>query len=179
MRQPPLTYKLAFIGEPGAGKTTCIDALSDFPVVSTDVECTDELAQIKKTTTVALDYGEMNLGEQGRLLLYGLPGQSRFDFMMDVVKENLVGIVLLVDAQSRAPISGLTATLDAHRDTLFEYPFVAVINKAQDDANDLKQQTTAALRRYGMVAPVLNMDVRRRDELARIFDLLFLCAEHA
>lgn len=173
------TYKLAFIGEPGAGKTTCIDALSDFPVVSTDVVCTDELAQIKTTTTVAMDYGEMDLGEQGRLLLYGLPGQTRFDFMMDVVRENLAGIVLLVDAQSRAPILGLTATLEAHAAALREHPVVVAINKTPTDERVLRRQVHSILRKYALVAPVMSVDARRRDDLARIFELLFLCAEHA
>lgn len=179
MKHSPSTFKLVFIGEPGAGKTTCISALSDFPVVSTEVECTDALTQIKKTTTVALDYGEMDLGDQGRLLLYGLPGQTRFNFMMNVVKENLVGIVLLVDAQSRSPIEGLTATLQAHQEALSENPFVVVVNKSQDDPYALRQQATMVLRRHRMVAPTLSMDVRHRNELAGIFDLLFLCAEHA
>jgi signal recognition particle receptor subunit beta len=172
------SWKLAFIGEPGAGKTTCIGALSDFPVVSTDVECTDELARIKKTTTVAMDYGEMDLDDQGRLLLYGLPGQVRFNFMMDVVRENLIGIVLLVDGQSRAPVLGLTDTLEAHSAALRSHPVVVAINKTSSDDSVLRRQVQAVLRKYELIAPVLNVDARRRDELARIFDLLFLCGEH-
>ena len=173
------TWKLAFIGEPGAGKSTCINAVSDFPAVSTDVECTDDLAKLKKTTTVALDYGEMNLGEQGRLLLYGLPGQSRFSFMMDAIQDGLAGAVVLVDAQSKAPILGLTATLDTYAGMLARYPLVVAINKSHDQAQELRRQATAVLRRYKLVAPVLSVDARRREDLARIFDLVFLCAEHA
>ncbi len=105
------TWKLLFIGEPGAGKTTCIAAVSDIEPVSTDVGCTDELAQIKETTTVALDYGELDLGADGRLLLYGLPGQSRFRFMFDVVREDLLGVAVLVDAARADPLRGLRETL--------------------------------------------------------------------
>ena len=173
------TFKLAFIGEPGAGKTTCINALSDFPAVSTDVACTDELAEIKETTTVAFDYGEMDLGEQGRLLLYGLPGQSRFGFMMDVLRENLAGIVLLVDAQSRAPMLGLTTTVDTHLATLREYPFVVAINKTRGSEDELRRQAVAVLSKHKLVAPVLTVNARQREDLARMFDLIFLCAEHA
>ena len=35
------THKLVFIGEPGAGKTTCIAALSDIKPITTDVGCTE------------------------------------------------------------------------------------------------------------------------------------------
>ena len=175
----PATWKLVFIGEPGAGKSTCINAVSDFPAVSTDVDCTDELAKIKKSTTVALDYGEMNLAEQGRLLLYGLPGQSRFSFMMDTIRDGLAGVVLLVDAQSHAPILGLTATLDTYAGALAHYPLVVAINKSHENAPELRRQAIAVLRRYRLVAPVLSVDARRREDMARIFDLVFLCAEHA
>ena len=91
-------YKLLFVGEPGAGKTTCIGAVSDIPPLVTDVECTDELALLKARTTVAFDYGELDLGDQGKLMLYGLPGQSRFKYMFEVVREGLLGHERRMDA---------------------------------------------------------------------------------
>ena len=87
---PGQTYKLALIGESGAGKTTCIASVSDIPPMSTDVPHTTLRSSDKTTTTVAFDYGEMILDEDHRLLLYGLPGQSEFDFMFNVVQEGLL-----------------------------------------------------------------------------------------
>ena len=83
------TFKIVLLGEPGAGKTTGIGAVSDIPPVVTDVVCTDELAQLKERTTVAMDYGEMALSENERLLLYGLPGQNRVNLSTSIV--NAVG----------------------------------------------------------------------------------------
>lgn len=171
------THKIVFIGEPGAGKTTCIAALSHVPPVSTDVACTDELAERKATTTVALDYGELHLGDQGRLLLYGLPGQSRFRFMFDVVREGLLGAVVLVDASSATAMDGLAETLDTYASELGQLPCVLALNKDARAGEDLRQACLDLLRRHGLVAPAIVVDARRREDIIRMFDLLFMQLE--
>lgn len=171
-------YKLIFIGEPGAGKTTCIAALSDIPPVVTDVASTSDGEVAKASTTVALDYGEMSLGDQGLLLLYGLPGQRRFRFMFDVVREGALGVVVLVDAASARAVAGLSETLATYADDLRSLPFVLCLNKRPDPPQALRQDCVAALRSCGLVAPVLAVDARRRGNLKEVFDLLFLLLEN-
>lgn len=172
------TYKVAFVGEPGAGKTTCIAALSEIAPITTDVECTDELALIKKTTTVALDYGELDLGQPGRLLLYGLPGQSRFRFMFDVVRDGLLGVVILVDATSDHAVAGLAETLETYADEFRHLPCVLALNKHPQPAEELKQQCQDVLREYKLVAPLQIVDARKREDVVRLFELLFLLLEY-
>jgi hypothetical protein len=172
------SHKIVFIGEPGSGKTTCIGALSNIPPVSTDVACTDELSELKETTTVALDYGELDLGGQGKLLLYGLPGQSRFQFMFDVVREGLLGAVVLVDGSAPRALDGLRETLDTYATELRYIPCVLSLNKISEPAPELKRQCLALLRQYEVVAPVLIVDARRREDIVRIFRLLFLQLQH-
>jgi len=172
-------WKLAFVGEPGSGKTTCIGAVSDIAPVCTDVECTDELAQIKATTTVALDYGEIDLGSEGRLLLYGLPGQARFRYMFDVIRENLLGIAVLVDGASADPLRGLSETLGSYLAKLRELPFVICVNKVPGDSKKLLLGCRDVLREFGLIAPILTIDARRRADVVRVFELLFTLLEHA
>ncbi|HRQ63549.1 MAG TPA: ATP/GTP-binding protein [Xanthomonadaceae bacterium] len=172
------THKLVFIGEPGAGKTTCIGALSDIETVRTDVGCTDGLADRKETTTVALDYGELDLGGAGRLLLYGLPGQSRFRFMFDVVRDGLLGVVVLVDAASGDALRGLNETLDTYADELRQLPCVLCLNKHPDPPLELRRACQDAMRAHELVAPLLAVDARRREDCVRIFELLFTLLQH-
>lgn len=172
------THKLVFIGEPGAGKTTCIAALSDIEPVTTDVGCTDELAELKETTTVALDYGELDTGGQGRLLLYGLPGQSRFRFMFDVVREGLLGVVVLVDASAKDALRGLNETLDTYASELRGLPCVLCLNKHPDPPLEFRRDCQDALRAHEVVAPLLAVDARSREDCVRIFELLFTLLQH-
>mgnify|MGYP000211003806 CR=1 FL=1 len=68
--------KIIFSGTVGAGKSTAINALSDIPTVSTEAVASDETARLKRTTTVAMDYGVLNLPGGEKVMLYGTPGQG-------------------------------------------------------------------------------------------------------
>lgn len=172
------SYKIVFMGEPGAGKTTCIAALSQIPPVNTDVYCTDELSAVKEQTTVALDYGELNIEHDLRLLLYGLPGQSRFSYMFDVVRDGLLGIVLLVDGAAGDPLAGLCDTLSTYVGECRKRPCVVAINKAEQASPDLPGRIAEQLRRHALVAPILSVDARRQADVERLFEFLFLLVEY-
>jgi signal recognition particle receptor subunit beta len=75
--------KLVISGSMGAGKTSAIEAISGIPPIRTDVAISDEesLRPGKKTTTVAMDYGEFKLDEGQLLVIFGTPGQERYDYM--------------------------------------------------------------------------------------------------
>lgn len=173
------TAKIAFIGEPGSGKTTCIGALSEIPPVSTDVGCTDELAAIKETTTVALDYGELPLDDGSRLLLYGLPGQARFHFMFDVIREGLLGIIVLVDGTSPRAAEGLEETLQTYVRELRSHPCVVAINKLDEAPQALRERCLQLLRDHHVPAPVNVIDARRKADIVRITGLLLTIRKYA
>lgn len=171
-------YKIVFMGAPGAGKTTCIAALSDVPPISTDVPCTDDLKAMKDTTTVAFDYGELRLdGDNGRLLLYGMPGQSRFSYMFDVVRIGLFGAILLVDASSKDAVDGLSETLDTYCDDLKTVPIVVAINKGDGASGALGLRCQQELHARGLVAPVMTVDARRREDVVQVFEVLLTLLE--
>ncbi len=94
--------RLVVTGPVGAGKSTFIRSVSEIEVVDTDCQATDETADLKPKTTVAFDFGRLQFGPEMALHLYGTPGQSRFDFMWDILIKQAHAYVLLVAAHRPA-----------------------------------------------------------------------------
>jgi signal recognition particle receptor subunit beta len=92
------TMRSVVAGTVGAGKTTFVNTLSEIEVVNTDCPATDETLLLKSETTVALDFGRLILSPNMDLHIYGTPGQSRFDFMWDLLIQNAHNYILLVPA---------------------------------------------------------------------------------
>ena len=90
--------RLVVAGTVGAGKSTFIRSVSEIEVVDTDTRATDETALLKEKTTVAFDFGRLQFGPDMALHLYGTPGQSRFDFMWDILIHKAHAYILLVPA---------------------------------------------------------------------------------
>ncbi|MDB9373457.1 GTP-binding protein [Nodularia sphaerocarpa] len=90
--------RLIVTGTVGAGKSTFIRSISEIDVVDTDTIATDETASLKQKTTVALDFGRLQFSPEMALHLYGTPGQSRFDFMWDILIRKAHAYILLVAA---------------------------------------------------------------------------------
>lgn len=105
-------YKIIFTGPVGAGKTTAINSISDVPPVTTDAAASDMTKSRKSSTTVAMDYGIMNLAGGEKLHLYGTPGQERFDFMWDILTTGGVGLILLLDNTRADPFQDMKFFLD-------------------------------------------------------------------
>lgn len=92
------TMRSVVAGTVGAGKTTFVKTLSTIEVVNTDRPATDEALLLKSETTVALDFGRLILSPNMDLHIYGTPGQSRFDFMWDLLIKNAHNYILLIAA---------------------------------------------------------------------------------
>lgn len=90
--------RLVVTGTVGVGKSSFIRSASEIAVVDTDRQATDETALLKKKTTVAMDFGRLQFGPDMALHLYGTPGQSRFDFMWDILIRKAHAYIMLVDA---------------------------------------------------------------------------------
>jgi len=90
--------RLVVTGPVGVGKTTFIRTISEIEIVDTDRRATDETAQVKEKTTVALDFGRLQFTPDMALHLYGTPGQSRFDFMWDILIRDVHAYIVLVAA---------------------------------------------------------------------------------
>lgn len=90
--------RVVVTGGVGAGKTTFIRTISDTDVIDTDKRATDETANLKPQTTVAMDFGTLLLPGKDSLHLYGTPGQARFEFMRDILIKKAQACVVLANA---------------------------------------------------------------------------------
>lgn len=125
------SLKIVVTGPFNAGKTRFIKAISEIDVVSTERKITHREKGVKAQTTVAMDYGRATLGENV-LHLYGTPGQTRFDFMWEILMREMSGYVMLVDSADPETFPTIRELIDvvnaAHR-----VPYVIAANKQDAD----------------------------------------------
>ncbi len=169
----PREYKLIFTGSMGAGKTTAIAAISEIAPVSTDVQNSDLATSNKATTTTALDYGEVTLEGGDKLRLYGTPGQARFDFMWKILGVGALGVVILVDNSRPDPIADLREYLHAFTEMARESRAVIGIGRTDSHDHPAIDDYHAAIESFGLTIPVLSVDVRRREDVLLLLDILF------
>jgi signal recognition particle receptor subunit beta len=125
-------FKLLVTGPFAAGKTTLIQAISQTPVVDTDVVTTGEESEVKSRTTVAMDFGTYVVeGGDVRLLMFGTPGQPRFWFMTDILKGQVDAVIYVVDAEATHTHVEAGAAMRALLRDL-RVPLVVAVNRLDD-----------------------------------------------
>jgi len=124
----PNSYKVVVTGPFSSGKSTFIETISDIPVVSTERRITTEDRGIKAETTVAMDYGRVDI--DGRVLhLNGTPGQARFSFMWDILAKEMNAFIVLVDATDPPSFPEANELIELFSN-IQTVPYLVVANKA-------------------------------------------------
>jgi signal recognition particle receptor subunit beta len=125
-------FKLLVTGPFAAGKTSLIQAVSQTPVVDTDVATSGPEAAVKARTTVAMDFGTYTVDDGDvQLLLFGTPGQRRFWFMTDIMKGDVDAVIYVIDAEAT---NTHAEAGDAMRALLkdLRVPLVVAVNRCDD-----------------------------------------------
>jgi signal recognition particle receptor subunit beta len=166
-------HKIIITGPVGAGKTTAISVLSDIPPVITDEAASDITLERKQQTTVALDYGLMQLGESERVHLYGTPGQERFDFMWEILTEGGLGLVLLIDNSRNEPFRDLRFFLDAFKGFINSTAVTIGITRMDEKASPAIQDYHQHVTSLGWPKlPILEVDAREREDMSLLVQSL-------
>jgi small GTP-binding protein len=141
--------KILIVGHFAVGKTTLISSLSEITPLSTEERMTqasthlDDLrgAPDKRTTTVALDFGRLTLGDELVLYLFGTPGQQRFMQLWEDMARGALGALLLIDP---ARLADTFPVIDLVERYGLEYA-VAVNSFDQDSPHTEEEELREAL----------------------------------
>lgn len=167
-------HKIVFTGPVGAGKTTAIGSISDIEPVSTEAHASDETAERKDQTTVAMDYGTLQLDGGATLHLYGTPGQDRFDFMWDVLTEGGFGLVIMVDNARERPLDDLAFYVDAFGPFIRKTGVAIGVTRMDIDRTTALDDYATRLRELDLDAPVFEVDARSADDVKTLLAALLV-----
>lgn len=165
-------YKIIFTGPVGAGKTTAIQSISDIAPIKTDAAASDMTKSRKAGTTVAMDYGVMNLAGGEKLHLYGTPGQERFDFMWDILTSGGIGLILLLDNTRTDPFQDMKFFLEAFSDFIEKTQVAIGVTQMDLSSRPLINDYHKKLKEMGMNIPVFTVDARIKNDVSLLIQAL-------
>nr|WP_318384067.1 ATP/GTP-binding protein [uncultured Enterobacter sp.] len=168
-------YKILFAGPTGAGKTTAIHTVSDISVVSTevvrsslDVETVNSQLVPKKTVTIGIDYGELNVSDTMRIRLYGVPGQIRFEFLWDLIHKGSAGTIILFDISSKEYLSEIKFFITRFAELLLAGDCVIGLSKFSEAYSHRIAELTTLLEEMRMDVPVMPVDIRDKEDVLKL-----------
>ncbi len=123
------TVKMVITGPFSSGKTEFISSISEIDMVTTERGITTAAEKmVKDSTTVAMDFGRITVDEDLVLYLFGTPGQSRFDFMWEILAEGMLGFIVMVDSTKPETFREAKSILETFR-AYASTPYVIAANK--------------------------------------------------
>ncbi|MCL7420581.1 MAG: ATP/GTP-binding protein [Methylobacter sp.] len=165
-------FKIIFTGPVGAGKTTAIESISDVPPVKTDAAASDMTKNRKSSTTVAMDYGIMNLAGGEKIHLYGTPGQERFDFMWDILTTGGIGLILLLDNTRTDPFQDMKFFLDSFQEFIKKTNVAIGVTQMDLSAKPAINDYHIQLQGMGLKPPVFSVDARVKNDVSLLVQSL-------
>lgn len=162
-------YKILVTGPFNSGKTTFIRTVSDIEPVKTEKVVTEKkYAGIKEKTTVAMDFGMISISKTDNLVLhlYGTPGQTRFNFMWDILLDGTLGIVILADSTDIKSVNAIPVYLNFYKAKGVDIPIVIGLTRAD------KNSSMHDIGEIAQSLPVLNINAEKKEDVKRTLLIL-------
>lgn len=175
MSAPADLHKILFVGPMGAGKTTAITCISDEKPITTEADNSDTKQSKKTTTTVAMDYGAINLGDD-IVHLYGIPGQERFKFMWPILARGSMGCIFLIDETRPDPMQDLKFYLQEFKSLVENKAFVIGICKTKKQGCSVEKYNNYFVDN-NIYAPVFEVDVRDKSDVLILLEVILINQE--
>ncbi len=157
-------YKILFTGSVCSGKSTAIRSLSDIETLDTDAKASDATVRRKKNTTIAMDYGVLELSRDAKLHLYGTPGQERFRFMWDMLAtefaHDAIGMVMLVDNTRKDPFRDIRFYAREFADYIRNRRLIIVVTHSDIEPTPTHADYMQCLKELGLMTTVMFVDAR-------------------
>jgi signal recognition particle receptor subunit beta len=167
-----IQHKIIFTGPVGAGKTTAIASISDTPPIKTDAAASDMTKSKKSTTTVAMDYGIMDVGGGEKIHLYGTPGQERFDFMWDILVTGGIGLVLLLDNTRADPFQDMRFFIQSFRKFIDKTGIAIGVTQMDLNNRYCIDDSPTHLQPFKLNPPVFSVDAREKRDVSLLVQSL-------
>jgi hypothetical protein len=172
-----LAVKVLIAGGFGAGKTTLVNTVSEIQTLRTEESLTSQSVGVddtsgieqKTTTTVAMDFGRITLGDGLVLYVFGTPGQKRFWFMWDELALGSIGAVVVADTRR---LADCFSSID-----FFErrgMPFIVGLNRFEGAPEPDIEAIRSALDLEPHI-PVVSCDARQKESVKQV---LITLVEH-